>query len=76
MLNFRENRDRLIKKAIESVQLSEVVEFEYEPSEIITALFEESFTRDSKDFRNRKLKELKEIAFFPNSSKYIKKRDT
>ncbi len=86
MLNLRENRDSLIRKAIESITESEVIEFEYEPSEIITALFETEDSHDrgskksnpnSSGFKRRKLKELqesKEIPFFPNSSSYIKRK--
>ncbi len=89
MLNLRENRDSLIKRAIESIVESEVIEFEYEPSEIITALFESNNKANdshanlskrniSDRFKRRKLKELqesKETSFFPNSSSYIKKQE-
>ncbi len=75
MLNLRENRNKLIQKAIDSI--TETDAFEYEPSEIITALFE-SFDSDSTDatdcFKDRKLDKVKDITFFPNSSTYIKKR--
>ncbi len=89
MLNLKENRDRLIQRAIRSIKphqellesLDSVKEtnFEYEPSEIICALFEE--TVSPKKFRDRKLQglqesESKEKTFFPNSSKYLKKRKT
>ncbi len=80
MLNLRENRVSLIKRAIESITEAEVV-FDYEPSEIITAMFESSSSsvdpqHTDNGFRRRKLKELQEsteISFFPNSSSYIKK---
>ncbi len=78
MLNLKENRDDLIKRVIESIKESErrpatdsIIDFEYEPSEIINALFE---TRVSpNNFKHRKL-EIVEESFFPNSSSYIKNR--
>ncbi len=67
MLNFRENRDQLIQKAIEEAR---VVEFEYKPSEIIKSLFEDN---KFDTFRDRKIKSLQENTFFSNSSTYLKK---
>ncbi len=80
MLNLKENRDNLIKRAIESIKESErgpvtdsIVDFEYEPSEIINALFEARVSSDN--FKHRKLEVLETTeSFFPNSSSYIKNR--
>ncbi len=83
MLGVKENRDRLIKRAIENIKITSLTEtetenFEYEPSEIIRALFESTDNVDSPEpgFKNRKLKKKKKIdAFFSNSESYIKKKN-
>ncbi len=85
MLNLKENRDRLIKRAISSIKttalledanLVDIQEFEYEPSEIIRTLFESDNDVEVNAFQSRKLKKSKKIkdkAFFSNSESYIKK---
>ncbi len=84
MLGLKENRERLINRAIDSIQKTALIEaediqeFEYEPSEIINALFEDasesSESNESKKFKDRKLQKEQEITFFPNSNKYIKSK--
>ncbi len=69
MLRLKENRDKLISRAIRSMraltleEASETIDaFEYEPSEIIKSLFENNSVAsiDSVNlFKNRKLKEAK-----------------
>jgi Arc/MetJ-type ribon-helix-helix transcriptional regulator len=75
MLNLRENRDELIRRALKAVEESDSIEeFEYEPSAIIEALFESKETQKSDAFKERKLKKEK-LPFFSNSNKYIKRKD-
>ncbi len=98
MLNLLENRNRLIKNAIQSIKRTALLEaeipeaiqdFEYEPSDIINALFESGDSKaeikPDSGFKNRKLTEKRsgsesesetKLTFFPNSSKYIKKRES
>jgi hypothetical protein len=72
MLNIREDRDKMIHKIIESI----TEEFEYEPSEIITTLFESKKInpKEKQAFKDRKLKK-KPIEFFSNSKNYIKRKN-
>ncbi len=81
MLNLKENRDRLIERALKAIEESEdnLEEFEYEPSEIINALFESKEVTSPRAFKDRKLSKVKkkQAPFFSNSNNYIKdKRKT
>jgi len=82
MLNLKENRDKLIKRAIAAtIPLQE--DYEYEPSGIIQALFEVD-SSEVPGFKDRKNKQAKEARrkieesriFFGNSSAYIKNNET
>jgi hypothetical protein len=68
----------LIRRALKAVEESEAMEeFDYEPSEIIEALFETKEilkSEKSNAFKERKLKREKQ-PFFSNSSNYIKRNN-
>ncbi len=78
MLQLRENRDKLIQRVINEVTAD--AEFEFEPSDIIEALFESKEFNDTKakKFKAKKLEESKETqgiqAFFPDATSYIKRK--